>query len=199
MSYKVPRWEVEISHSGLGKHEVVRDRDRYVAERKAQAKLDRWDEIWRKKQEIENRKLHKEANIQEAEMMTQQNLEELKSLDLILAHTLDINDAVDWDSLLDDRIYKGQEPKRPLPAFRKNKPFREDIRYNEKLSILEKLIPALARKKTKALDDWYQRELQEYENAEINADKLDKKNNEIYEKQYKKHTENKEAFERACR
>src|SRR5699024_7399592 len=104
--------EVEIKHEGLHKYRVIRGADRYVVEQKAQAQVNQWDEMWKKKLAKEAEQAEKKKQAQEKEekkalavQQTDEAQEKLQELEDTLIYTLDLDDAIDWESLKDNSEY----------------------------------------------------------------------------------------------
>ncbi len=111
MAYKY-YYEIEVKHDGLNKYRHIRGTDKYVVEQKAAALQSSWDEMWDKKCAAEKRRKVKERAAKNKEEKKQLAVEKtvdaentIKDLENILQHTLKINDAIDWDSLLNKSEY----------------------------------------------------------------------------------------------
>ncbi len=70
-----------------------------MVQQKADAQELAWDEVWSKEEK-------KELAITK----TEEAQEEINRLETILLHTLDIDDTIDWDSLLDKKKYHLEKP-----------------------------------------------------------------------------------------
>lgn len=142
MAYR-EMWEVEVRHDGLNKYRNIRGSDRHVVEQKAAAQRAAWDEMWAKKQEAEEKKRAREAAIRSKEekkalaaARTEDAEKAIAALESTLNHTLEVNDAVDWDSLLDREPYPHPRPSKPsIPT----EPGRSDLKYKPALSLIDKL------------------------------------------------------------
>ena len=109
-----------VSHNGLGKTRVISGSNEYVVRQKAAALQEDWDELWRRRFAMQNEKDTKEARRQadlrqkqqskedqlaykqaksdEAEDRSQEALDTVDAIRGLLAHTLSVNDAVNWTS-----------------------------------------------------------------------------------------------------
>jgi len=149
-------YEIEIRHDGLNKYRHIRGSDRYVVIQKAEAQKRAWDEMWESRQETARKNQARVDAATQKEMMRQLAVEkteeaqaELDSLRNTLRYTLDINDAIDWNSL------KDQSKCPPPPILKKvsapvqletyPEPVRSFAKYQPKIGLLEKLIPPLKR------------------------------------------------------
>jgi restriction system protein len=132
-------YQIELSHPGLHKHRIIRGRDSYVVEQKANLQRAAWDEQWEKK----NERLSREAKVRdgkfEAEEQTREATELLEILRSILAHTLKVDDRIDWESLKNKKQFS--DPKPPEPNWSE---------YEVKTGFWDMFIPGLRKKKTLA-------------------------------------------------
>lgn len=138
MAYR-EMWEIELRHGGLNKYRVIRGSDRYVVEQKAAAQRAAWDEMWAKKQDAEERKRGKEENKALAAERTAEAQNAIEVLERTLDHTLRVNDAVNWDSLLNQAPYPHPQPSRPTLATIHTAPVSSDPKYIPELTSLDKL------------------------------------------------------------
>ncbi|NOZ71634.1 MAG: restriction endonuclease [Chloroflexi bacterium] len=142
-----PRYYVEIWHDELKKYQVVRGDNRYVVEQKARAKMAQWDDMWERKQaadrarlEREQRALDKKQKLNLAAEKTREAQASISALERVLAHTLGVDDAVDWEALKNPPDYPVARPRKPRIE---KEPKRTDARYQVKLGFWDRLIPAL--------------------------------------------------------
>ncbi len=115
-----PHYKIEIRHKGLHKYRLIQGMDRYVVEQKAAAQQRAWDDVWEKKQAVEQERgiREKAANEKEAKKSlaaerTKQAQEDISTIEQTLLHTLDIEDRIEWDSLLDNKPFPTACPHRP--------------------------------------------------------------------------------------
>jgi len=201
----LPRYEIEIRHDELNKYQLVRGDDSYIVERKAHAKMAQWDEMWRKRVSTEEKRREHQNRIQEIEekkqLAAQRTKEAQKSLWIlegILAHTLHVDDAVDWDLLKDKSDYPVLKPKKPDPSRTPDspkipaEPKPSDPEYQVKLGILDRVFPSRKLAKEKEADDRFKADYQKWQETkekEIERHKLMIKEYEkkikVQEKEYK--------------
>lgn len=97
-----------------------------LAAERLQAAIDKsmWrDEVARNKIKTkEDLQRHKESRRREAEAIDLSAKEALDALRNILAHTLTVNDAIDWDALKDESEFTEPEPRLELPPGPSPKP-----------------------------------------------------------------------------
>jgi restriction system protein len=154
-------WKVEIKHAGLNKYRVIRGKDKYVVEQKANAQLAAWNEIWERKQAAEQKIIEKERKAQEKEAnkeLAQEKTEEawkaLESLRKTLKFTLDIDDTIDWDNLKDHSKFR-QKPTKPAIDMEPNK---LEPKYNPKLGLFDKIFKSRAEKKLQEAEILFKRD-----------------------------------------
>jgi restriction system protein len=147
-------YEIEIRHDGLNKYRHIRGRDRYVVEEKARTQAAAWDEQWDKKQAVESRKsvreqaaLEKEAKKQLSQEKTTEAQAVLSSLEKTLAHTLDVDDAIDWDSLRNHDEFQERRPAAPANPSELREPRTTDPQFKPKLGFFTGLMQGLKKRK----------------------------------------------------
>lgn len=147
-------YEIEIRHDGLNKYRHIRGRDRSVVEEKAQAQAAVWDDQWDKKQAAEARKSareqaasEKEAKKQLAQERTAEAQTVLSLLENTLAHTLVVDDAIDWDSLKNHDKFKKRRPTAPAKPSELREPRTTDPLFQPKLGFFTGLMQGRKRRK----------------------------------------------------
>lgn len=147
-------YQIEVRHDGLHKYRVIRDRDQDLCERKAEAQVAAWEEMWAKrmeKQELAQQRAKaaasKEAKKQEAEQRTNEATERLAELGRLLVHTLSVDDAVDWESLKNNAPFPEEAPTPPVRPDAPSPPALSDPEYKPRLSLIDKLLPSRRRAK----------------------------------------------------
>lgn len=148
-------YELEIRHDGLGTYRHIRGSDLDVVRQKASAQERRWQEAWERKQAMLRRqRLHdaaarEKAELRElAEQQSGEAQEELEGLRQTLAHTLQVQDAINWDELKDLRPYPEAPPQLPVidpPRFEEipREPQRTDAKYQPVLGFWARLLPGI--------------------------------------------------------
>ena len=140
-------WEIEVSHKGLHKYRIIRGKDKYVVDQKAEAQVRQWEEMWKRRQKAEAARQHAAGSLQLASERTAKVQEEIKALESILIHTLDVDDTVDWDALKDRSSFTKPQPQ---PDRHPPEPNSQDYRPNFKLNLWDWLIQSRREKKIKA-------------------------------------------------
>jgi restriction system protein len=145
-------YEIELSHDGLHKHRVIKGNDPEFVQRKAVVQLEEWKEQWAKKRALQarssearlKRELHEEKK-QIASERTKEAQDILECLRNTLRHTLNYNDAIDWEKLKDFSTFpirmptKPTFPPQPEPAPIPKEPLLSDPRYQPQLGFTDKL------------------------------------------------------------
>lgn len=148
-------WEIEVRHDGLHKYRNIRGSDRLVVEQKAAVQRAAWDEMWAKRLDAEERKHAREAAIrskEEKQALAADRTEEaqnaIAALEATLEHTLGVNDAVDWDSLIDQAPYPHPRPSKPTLATIPTEPIRTDLKYKPEFTFVDKIFTKRRSRKT---------------------------------------------------
>ena len=109
---RILRYHLDIRHLKMNLHREVSAPEIFILQSKVDALIAAWDEKWVQHQIRQTLQSGKES----AEELTAAALLRLDRLHHILAHTLSVNDAVDWEALKDRSVY-------PMPkTFPKPKP-----------------------------------------------------------------------------
>lgn len=117
------RYEIEVSHAQLHKFQIVRGDDQTIVGQKAQAVAAQWDDMWEKRRELEDKRRARATAAKDVEGKrslaadrTEEARRAIEQLAQTLAHTLEVNDAVDWESLKDTAGFPEAVPvRRPDP------------------------------------------------------------------------------------
>ncbi|NOX08800.1 MAG: restriction endonuclease [Gammaproteobacteria bacterium] len=206
-------WEIEVRHNGLNKYRHIRGSDKYIVEQKAAAQRITWDEMWDKKQIAEQKKKDRESAIRSkeekkelAKTKTKEAMEAINKLETILLHTLKVDDAIDWSSLLDNKKYSikkpikkkysTKKPIKPKPAQNPSEPNRTNVKYKPKLGFFDKLLSKSRKIKEDEAEKLFN---SDYEGWKKNKQKTQKKNEGIesdYQKNIKDWEIHKKAFDK---
>ena len=161
-------YQIEISHDGLHKYRVIKGTDKYVVEQKARAQLAKWDDMWQKKQTQlrkkrmrEEKAREKEQKKQLAKQQTQEAESVIESLSLVLQHTLDIDDTIEWESLMD--IAEFPEPEPIMPKY-PTEPYENHSNYDPRLTLFDKLLKSRKEEKIQAAKEKFERDYLKWEN-----------------------------------
>jgi len=152
---------IEISHPILHKHRLIKGEDKSVVERKARTQLAQWEAQRDRREEAYDRGQEKLRSIRAKEKLTnereakkalaiertQDAQEEIDRLSKLLAHTLGIDDAIDWDSLKPNEKYSIKKPQKPSPAKIPAEPQLHDIKYQPKRSLIDYIFSSFWQRK----------------------------------------------------
>lgn len=192
MSYDI--WQIEVRHEGLNKYRLIRGRDRYVVEQKAAVLKATWEEMWEKRLTREAAIKQKEDNRQLALERTKDAESKINEVKNILHYTLNINDAINWDSLLDKSEYPKSQPERPKPLPVPMEPSKSDTKFTPKINFVISLFPRWKEKKIKDADKLFKQEHSKWQEEKL---KIGGKNNESldeYEKSLVKWEDEKRLY-----
>ncbi len=102
----VASYQIELSHDGLHKHRIIKGNDPDFVQRKAAVQLADWKEQWSRKKAGQDRvkqaKQKKHIQDEQKQIAADQSKEAqelIESLRNTLNHTLERNDAIDWERL----------------------------------------------------------------------------------------------------
>ena len=153
-------YRLELWHDGLKKHRVIKGSEGSVVQRKAQLQLEDWREKWAvaldrqaRQQETADKKRHQDEQRQLAVARTAEAQEEIERLEKTLQHTLQIDDAIDWNSLKDFTKFTEPQPERPTPprepklASAPPEPIRSSKQFQAQIGLLDHLIASWKRRK----------------------------------------------------
>lgn len=160
----IPHYEVHVQHSELNQYQVIRGNDKYVVVQKARAKADQWDKRWQRESVNRNRRVTREKGLALASEMSDEARAKLAALDNILAHTLTINDAIDWYSLLSREPFAEYPPLRPRVPTRPNspqlppEPKKNDLKYIVKPRFWDNFSSSRREKRQNAVDETFKQD-----------------------------------------
>ncbi len=144
----------EIEHKGLHKYRVIKGSNSYVVKEKARAQMAAWEEMWQKKLAAETKQKARESVAAEKESKKALAAERTKEaqailnvIDETLAHTLGVNDQIDWDALKTHEPFPTKKPRKPNPNQLPQEPPETDLKYKPKLGILDRLIKSRKEKR----------------------------------------------------
>jgi restriction system protein len=150
------RYSVEVRHRELNKFQVITGDNEYVVEQKARVKMADWDEMWARGQEAEQKRIERERQARDieqkkqlAQIRTIEAQQALAELEQTLAHTLPIDDTINWMSLKDTSEYgvpKPQPSAKPQPPAQPSiprEPQRSDPRYNAEVDFFTEFLDGI--------------------------------------------------------
>jgi restriction system protein len=147
---RILKYSLEIYHPGLKEHKLITAPELHMVETKAGLQIAKWEAQWgqiEQKRELREKKV---ADAQEAERQTAEAHERLQELEGVLKYTLDINDAIDWESLKVKDHFSEQKPKQheaPEPRKCGPKPELTWPQFARNYTLFEKLFKGRKAKK----------------------------------------------------
>ncbi|MCC6352448.1 MAG: restriction endonuclease [Verrucomicrobiae bacterium] len=180
------RYEVTVQHEGLNKFQHIRGDDAQIVTQKAKAKMHQWDQAWEKQQDAIHQKRHRleqAADVQEKRRLAAERTEEAKAalelLDHILAQTLKVNDAVDWELLKKQDDFPKPEPAMPQPPTKPAPPTVGEqplaVDFIPRLGFLDHLLPGRRAAKEREAQQRYKSAVQSWK------DGVERYNNQVRE------------------
>jgi len=194
-------YEIEVRHEGLHKYRVIRGSDSNVVGRKAQAQVEQWDAMWDRKQASEAKRFGRELKAKNKEEKqriaaerTQEALDEINRLENVLAHTLDIDDTIEWESLKDFAEFMEPKPNVPLKQKYPSQPQRSAPAYNPKLGLLDYIFPSRKRNRLQEAENLFKEDQRQWRRTKDQADKEHELKQEQYDEQLEKWEADKVKF-----
>lgn len=158
-------YKIEVQHPGLNKYRLITGSDKYVVEQKVAVQLAAWDDMWDKRLEVQRkaderdrRAVDKQAKIDLAAKRTLEAQDAIEDLGRILARTLDVNDAIDWERLKDTSPFpKKKATAPPLEEF-DPAPLPSSSVYTPKFGLMEFLSGSRKARKEQECRDRFERD-----------------------------------------
>jgi restriction system protein len=178
----------EIWHTGLNEHKVISAPDEDILETKVEVQIAKWNEKWSTYSEKKRKAAEKQAMIQEAEQRTKEAQDALAELENILAYTLDVDDALHEDKLLNKDTFKEPPPKKPAkpePFKYPPMPDKNSPEYTPRLSLLSKIIKPLAEKQIKECELRYLKDMSAWEQQKLEIDEQNAELEKLHQEELK--------------
>lgn len=195
-------WEIEVRHNGLNKYRHIRGSDKYIVQQKAATQELAWDEMWKKKQLAEQKRIDRESAIRSKEekkelaiTKTEEAQEEINRLETILLHTLEIDDAVDWDSLLGKNKYHIKKPIKKKFNQTPSEPKTQDTKYQPTLSFFDKLFSKSRKRKEEEAKNRFKSDHDVWKKIKTKTEKKNKDIDSNYSQTLKEWENNKHKYE----
>jgi len=144
------RYEVEVVHRELNKYQLMRGDDANVVCARANAKAAEWDEAWAKRSAVDARRQEREVSARDVDakkrLATERTTEAVKAIEALnglLAHTLTVDDAIEWEDLKDKSPYPvpqpavPAQPAGPLRPASPHEPSLTDVEFRPKIGFLD--------------------------------------------------------------
>lgn len=116
---RILRYYLDVRHTAMNLHRELSAPEIFILQSKADALIAAWDEKY-----VQHRlRATLQSGKSSAEDLSAAAIQKLDGLHRLLAHTLSVNDAVDWDALKDRRDYPmPKRYERSKPRFEEGKP-----------------------------------------------------------------------------
>ncbi len=138
---------VELRHDGLGRYRRITGPDRFVVEEKARLQRARWDRQWQRVLDADEKRQDRERKLQDrqdkkelAVERTEEARGALREIEEILAHTLKVDDRINWETMKDQGRYSKAKPHLPTPLPIPAEPQQHDTQFQPELSFFDKLL-----------------------------------------------------------
>ena len=199
MRVPAPTYRIELSHPQLGRHRVITGKDPRVVRLKAAEQESQWEAQWLRKCEAELKRLEREAKqpraengLEEARLQTEEAEQEIAELNGILAHTLDVDDRIDWNALYDHREF-GRPPVTP-PIYESFPPEPEPRQFAPEFGLLDKVWSTGRAKKEKAAEKAFRLALEEWNRKVAQIEHQNLENRARHDRDVASHGAEREAF-----
>jgi len=178
----IPSFQIELEHEGLHKHRIIKGSDPYLVERKAILQATSWDEIWAKRASADWQRASQGAAKDKAAGRTREAQALQEELKNILRHTLEVDDAIDWNLLKNYEAYQVPAPvKRTVTPFvaipAPTKPDRNHQKYKVQMSGWENFLSIFGIqpvKKIAAMDALFDADMLKWKQAVTDNDRFNR-------------------------
>ncbi|NLO00790.1 MAG: restriction endonuclease, partial [Bacteroidales bacterium] len=182
------KYIAEIRHKGLKSYRVITDSSQHILASKIEAQFEIWDD--RREKIVQKTKKEKEKNASLALAVEKTNEVKilLKDIENLLLNTLNVDNAIDWDSLIDKSKFSVPNPKLKIEeqlkdlehSFSLKKIPKEPLKkyFEPDFSLFDLLFKSLKQKKVKKAEEAWQKELEDWESRmeDYQKEKLDFEN-----------------------
>ena len=152
----IPTYRVEMWHDGLKKHRLIKGSELEVIERKAQLQANEWMAKWEDSQAREAVRMAREGQKTLAADRTAEAQANLHNLEHTLAHTLEIDDAIDWEQLKDTNQFSEPRPVKSRAPEYPPEPAQDDPAFKAEIGFLDRLIRSWREAKEARATDLYE-------------------------------------------
>ena len=181
---RILKYTVEMSHEGLNEDKIISAPFEYMLDNKINAQKHAWIEKWTIISSRRKNNEEKEANLDEANRRTEEAVNALKDIDNILAHSLSINNMVNWESLKKKEHYPEQLPIKPCIQRKRNypdKPAKEEPTF----SFTENMFKSKKEAKIKEYENKYAKAVANWQTEKASINQY----NDLIELEFKKELE----------
>lgn len=158
--------------------------------------------MWEKKQLAEQKRIDREVAIRSKEekkelaiTKTEEAQEEINRLETILGHTLEIDDTIDWDSLLDKKKYHIKKPIKTKYIQIPSEPKTQDTKYQPTLGFFDKLFSKSRKRKEEEAENKFKSAHDAWEILTTRREKINKDTESNHSQSLKEWESNKHKYE----
>jgi restriction system protein len=169
---RVLKYTLEMSHLGLKKHKLISAPDIEILRNKANLQSQKWDEAWQMTKNKMESSAMTETSANNAMRLTREAERAIADIENLLLHTLDIDDAIDWDRLKRKDDFPEKSPVKPSKPKTINYPAEPDV-LRPVYTFFEKIITK--RQKTKEYDAENKRRMEKWNAEKLDIDKKTKR------------------------
>lgn len=202
------RYHRTISHEGLGKQKTIGADSKYELNYKVDLQMSQWNEQWKRKVEIQNRKELAEKKRAEkaeiaknnekaalyAEQLTKEANEQQDNLDHLLLN--DINfEKIDFEKLKDQYNNENPYPVKPEVISSQREPLRTDECFNPKPSFFVKISKSKKEQFDTENENNFKSAHDKWVQSEQNIQEINKKNNDEYQNKVNEWNESKKEHD----
>jgi restriction system protein len=199
-------WRKTIYHRELKASRVLRGETQAEVDLKARLQLEAWSQKWEKIQQAEAKRQEGEKiarlSFQKKELATERTREaqeKIAVLNSILKDGIEIDHALDWDSLKDHSSFSLPVPTWPAPEPIPRQPLPQDAAFEPILSLLDRLVPSRRNRKTAEAAEKFKAEERHWTNNKNEIEKSNETKKQRYGLEVKRWQEQKEAFDQTQR
>jgi restriction system protein len=199
-------WRKTIYHRELKASRVLRGETQAEVEFKARLQLEAWSQKWEKIQQADAKRRESEKaallSFEQKELAAQRTREaqeKIAALNSILKDGIEIDHALDWDSLKDQSSFSAPVPTWPVPEPIPRQPLPGDPAFEPMLSLLDRLMPSRRNRKTADAVEKFKAEERRWTSIKNEIERSNETATQRYGSEVKRWQEQKEAFDQTQR
>ena len=191
---RILKYSMKMYHEVLEESKLVTEPGIYMLENNVNLQTKNWMEKWDKLESKRRITEKKEANLEEANIMSEDAREALEQINNLLIHTLSIDDTVDWESLKKKESFSEIKPSKPLKpskeSYRKYppQPNKNSYEFIPEFTFFEKLSKSKKERKIQEYENRYSKAISEWEKKKSLIDTKIDTNNRNIDKEYESQT-----------
>ncbi|MDF2591507.1 MAG: restriction endonuclease [Clostridia bacterium] len=186
---RVLRYTQEIWHEGLKEHKLISAPELSVLTTKVNMQVEKWKEKWIVVETKNKENLKKQASQEEAARRSQEAEKNISDLEQVLLYSLNVNDAVDWETIKHKEKFPEKKPDKPeaqVTVIYPLMPDKNSIEFTPRIPLLGRIFKSIAKKVEEEYEAKYQKALNKWEKKKLEIDEKNKKLSESYKKDLEK-------------